>query len=329
MELDRRNVPLKLDTVDLPVDRRVDTWRDVMWGLCSPMTCETGDQESFGARVTATEIGPLGLRQMWSDPYRGRQTASTLAQAKKSLYVLTVTIGGGFSMTQFGRQIDLGLRNATLHSTMDELESVHDEPSSALIITVPADNLKQRIAIPEEHCALPISQDDPSASIFFEFLGSVVRQHERLSGAQRNAVAETLLDLFAMMLVSDTLHTSNTVPAVRASHLRRAKAFADTNLHCPDMTPGSIAEAIGISTRYLHELFKEEPCTVGLWLRVRRLTKARNALADHRFMSLSVAEIGYRHGFRSNAHFTTSFKNEFGITPKRWRDERLALRKAH
>jgi AraC-like DNA-binding protein len=47
----------------------------------------------------------------------------------------------------------------------------------------------------------------------------------------------------------------------------------------------------------------------------RRLTKARNELADPPSARATVTEIAHRHGFVSQAHFTRVFRERFGRTP--------------
>ena len=323
MELASVKVAERLDTRDIAADMRVETWRDVMSNLCCPMTCESDRGEEFRGRVRAQDLGTVGLRHMWSDPYRGRQTRQTLAGAKQNLYVLTAATGGAFSMSQYGRKVSLDGGNATLHSTMDELEFVHTRPSSAFIMTIPAERLRQRLAIPEEFCAVPIVREGPAASVFFACLSSVADQVHRLDEATREGLAERLIDLLATAIEAD-LASEISVSSVRAHHLRRVKTYLMANLHRTDLSAKSVAAVLGLSVRYVHDLFRDEPVTIGAFLRQHRLTRVRNALAGHQFSSLTIAEIAYRHGFHSSSHFATCFKDEFGCSPKQWRQRHQA-----
>ncbi len=318
MKLDCQNIPERLDTRDIAADRRVETWREVMWDLCCPMTCETNSERDFHAKVVAQDLGTLGLRHMWADPYRGRQTRHTLARSKRGLYVLTAATAGAFSMSQYGREVTLDRSTVALHSTMDELELSHTESSSAFILTIPAERLKQRLAIPEEFCALPLLRDGPATSVFFACLNSVVDQYDRLDDAMRDSFADRLIDLLATAIDAE-LGAKISASSVRAHHLRHVKTHMMANLHRTDLSARTVATALGLSARYLHELFRDEPATIGTFLRQQRLAKVRDALAEPRFSALTIAEIAYQHGFHSHSHFTTCFKEEFGISPKHWR----------
>ncbi len=330
MELACQNFAERLDTRDISADRRVETWRDVMWDLCCPMTCESDRGPDFRARVVAQDLGTLGLRHMWSDPYRGRQTKQTLARAKRGLYVLTIATEGSFAMSQYGREVTIDLGTAALHSTMDEIELTHTQPSSAFIVTIPAERLKQRLAIPEEFCAVPLSQDGPAASVFFACLKSVADQVHRLDDATRDGFADRLIDLLATAVEGD-LAAKVSASSVRAHHLRRVKTHMMANLHRTDLSAKSMATALGLSVRYVHDLFRDEPVTIGAYLRQHRLMRVRDALADPQFSALTIAEIAYRNGFHSSTHFTTCFREEFGCSPKQWRQRSPspALAKRH
>ncbi|MBF2937786.1 helix-turn-helix domain-containing protein, partial [Pseudomonas aeruginosa] len=47
----------------------------------------------------------------------------------------------------------------------------------------------------------------------------------------------------------------------------------------------------------------------------RRLERARQLLASPQGRRLDVAEVAYRHGFSSQAHFARAFKARYGMTP--------------
>jgi AraC-like DNA-binding protein len=82
--------------------------------------------------------------------------------------------------------------------------------------------------------------------------------------------------------------------------------------------PETIAAACGISTRYLHELFRDTNQTLGQWIRDQRLNACRQDLRDPANHQ-TIAEIAYRWGFSDQAQFSRSFKAHFGLSPKEFR----------
>ena len=81
-----------------------------------------------------------------------------------------------------------------------------------------------------------------------------------------------------------------------------------------DLNPDKIASANGISTRYLHSLFKQSGTTVLRWVWERRLKAARSDLLDPSQATARISEIAFRRGFSDSAHFSRAFRNRFGIS---------------
>jgi AraC-like DNA-binding protein len=88
-----------------------------------------------------------------------------------------------------------------------------------------------------------------------------------------------------------------------------------------NLSPTRIAEANGISIRYLYTLFSEQGETVSGWVRRRRLLRCRAEL-DGADTEASITEIAYRWGFNDSAHFSRLFKASFGMSPTQYRSSR-------
>jgi len=88
-----------------------------------------------------------------------------------------------------------------------------------------------------------------------------------------------------------------------------------------NLSPTRIAEANGISIRYLYTLFGQRGETVSGWVRRRRLLRCRAEL-DGAGTEASITEIAYRWGFNDSAHFSRLFKASFGMSPTQYRSSR-------
>jgi AraC-like DNA-binding protein len=88
-----------------------------------------------------------------------------------------------------------------------------------------------------------------------------------------------------------------------------------------NLSPNKIAEANGISIRYLYTLFSEQGETVSGWVRRRRLLRCRAEL-DGADTEGSITEIAYRWGFNDSAHFSRLFKASFGMSPTQYRSSK-------
>lgn len=51
-----------------------------------------------------------------------------------------------------------------------------------------------------------------------------------------------------------------------------------------------------------------------------RLDACRRDLADPRLRDRSVSDIAFSWGFNNAAHFSRSFRDEYGVSPREWRE---------
>jgi len=86
------------------------------------------------------------------------------------------------------------------------------------------------------------------------------------------------------------------------------------NFANPDLDVDFIARELGMSRTNLYRKVKSltNLSTIDLIINVRLLTAKKMMVESN----LSIAEIGYETGFNSPAYFTTSFKKQYGMTPK-------------
>jgi transcriptional regulator GlxA family with amidase domain len=101
--------------------------------------------------------------------------------------------------------------------------------------------------------------------------------------------------------------------------LTEAVSLMEANFEEPLPTE-EIARLVGVSRRQLERLFKQYlnslPSRYYLEL---RLTRARQLLTQ---TSQSILQIGLSCGFSSGPHFSSAYRNHFGITPREQRSQR-------
>ena len=104
-------------------------------------------------------------------------------------------------------------------------------------------------------------------------------------------------------------------PALR----QRALHQIAINARDPHFGSAELAAAVGVSLRYLQDLFRDlaETPTGCIWK--RRLQIAARDLIDPRLAEAGVGQIAFACGFSDVAHFSRRFKAEFGSTPRDYR----------
>jgi AraC-like DNA-binding protein len=154
---------------------------------------------------------------------------------------------------------------------------------------------------------------------------ALLANHMRAMAAHPDALVQagvTVSDFTLSLLGAVLSHASRgVVPAssrLRAYHLERAQQYIRTHLCRPDLDVSQVAGAIGVSVRYLHQLFSDASGSVMHWVQQERLARCRALLSNE--PKRSVSDIAYAGGFSDHAHFARSFRKAFGLSPSEARN---------
>lgn len=103
--------------------------------------------------------------------------------------------------------------------------------------------------------------------------------------------------------------------------LRRVQEFVNANLE-EDLSLAQLAEVADLSQFHFARAFRRSTGqTPQQYLMQRRIERAKQLLAAD---ELPLVEISLRAGFKNQSHFTTLFRKFTKLTPKLWRELKLA-----
>jgi AraC family transcriptional regulator len=103
--------------------------------------------------------------------------------------------------------------------------------------------------------------------------------------------------------------------------LRRVKEYIDANLE-DDLSLAELAEVADLSQFHFARAFRKSTGkTPQQFLMEQRIERAKILLTDE---NLPLVEISLRTGFKNQSHFTTLFRKLTKLTPKIWRETKLA-----
>lgn len=95
--------------------------------------------------------------------------------------------------------------------------------------------------------------------------------------------------------------------------------FVEKHLSDPKLNASMVAEACGISPRYLSHLLRQNGTSFSTLVWDWRLKTAHQWLAKTQANEISIAEIAFRVGFKSPAHFSRLFKRVYKTCPREYR----------
>lgn len=191
---------------------------------------------------------------------------------------------------------------------------------SLLLITLPRQMLQRYVPVPEEMEAV-VLQDallPDNKQIFAPIL--VLWEHMK-KGSLRD-FAPDISDEFLHSIAQAYGNHCELQGSVQARRAAEARHFIEAQLGNPDLTVSSIAQGLGVCTRYIRFLFKDSEKPSRYILR-RRLEESAKELTNILNQNVSIADIAFRCGFNNAAHFSRTFHEYFGETPRDYRRRHL------
>ncbi|MCL2429313.1 MAG: helix-turn-helix domain-containing protein, partial [Alphaproteobacteria bacterium] len=162
------------------------------------------------------------------------------------------------------------------------------------------------------------------AGVLASTLDAAAQALETLSTAEWDTVSQPLAELLlALVCEPAAAGRAAGVTSVRAALLHRIYQTIERRLDDPALSPALVAEAEGISERYLQKLFEGINDNFTRYVRERRLHRASADLANPVNASRSVSEIAYRYGFSDAARFSHAFRERFGVSPRAFRRQEI------
>jgi AraC-like DNA-binding protein len=311
----------RFSVVPIPPQDRSLCWSNFVSDIFFPMSASFSAPERFHGTIDHWQLGQISLSRFHSAPVcydRARQHLRGRAQDD-----LLITIA-----TKSDARFSQG--DTILHCRKDGFfiqrgdlpyQFSHAQDNELWVLKLPSQMLKTRIRVLDRYVSHVYDSSRGAGALFLDTARSIPRRMEQFGPTARDGLGHCLVELLCLALEDDQRAHGSGMSSVRLGHLARIERYVRKNLANPAMTIEQIALANGISSRYLHELFRGSDKTIGQWIRSLRLEAALADLQDPRHGE-TVAEIAYRWGFNDQAQFGRHFKSHFGKTPREIRGHR-------
>lgn len=91
------------------------------------------------------------------------------------------------------------------------------------------------------------------------------------------------------------------------------------------LSPATIAERMHISVRRLYRIFEEQGDSVCRFILRRRLERVAHDLSNPCLLGVSITQIAFKWGFVEAAHFSRTFKRQYEMSPRDYRNRGLRI----
>ena len=265
-------------STNLPPPRQLPGFQDVLdrthfhWGL----SAQGGGQ--YLAKVRRRAFDEFVFTHIVADPVTGFRTMDDVKRSEDDYFCL-LFFEDGHCRLQQGRNecIVDGGRIAIWDSTRPAMFE-NDETLHQFSILIPHRTGKLIVPGIEDMCGLSVDGTQGLGAILLSHLRQVHSTIETVDAQDRPAVLRATVELIAAAFRPEIANASSS--AFRRALLGRVQDYILANLSDPGLSAAGVAAAFRFSPRYLHRLFEESGCTVGNWIRKRRLAASRTDLAS-------------------------------------------------
>jgi AraC-like DNA-binding protein len=301
-----------ISTASSPVADCFPYWADVVTQAFVPLECDTPVRQDFFGSIRYRRVGRIGIADVYGSPQRVRRTRAKIVQSPRDDLIAVVHVAGRCNVGQQSRTALLSVGEGAVVSTRETYFFEFPDAFRQLVLKVPPSLLPVASGRGIRLAAGPCNLLRHLALGILEAPDEV---------GEEIAVERAMLEL--MRSAATPMSADGMRAGTADTRYAQACGYILRNLSDPALSPAVVAAHIGLSSRSLARLFAMNGQTIERSIWSRRLAAARDALADPRLHDRSITDIAFSCGFNDAAHFSRSFLNAYGMTPRQFRARRL------
>ncbi|MEP9375338.1 AraC family transcriptional regulator [Aquabacter sp. CN5-332] len=317
-------------TDDIAVSDRFAHWREVraknIYGVTAEL--ERSKRAAFRGIFSAQQVGTATIGEMHASSYEVTRSEIDIARASSDSLCIYEQLDGACWFGTPGSEFVVGKGQLALsHSDLPYRTAPTTEGGFHLrLVKIPFAQCRDFVASPSDLMASLVVPEPGIDALFTAYFRAFVAQAPHLKGAAAETAIQALAQLALVARGVAKPLEEPTRDALRAARLEQARQIIENNLGRADLTPATVAVALGISTRQLHLLFAPTGISFTRYVLGRRLERARALLARDR--RRSVLDIALACGIDSSTVFYRGFRNAYGMSPTDYRQS-LAEASSH
>lgn len=293
---------------------RLAMWSDMLWQRFGSLQSEAYGDARFEGRLACGRLADLDLFRIDASRHMVIRTPSEVRRDQRGCLKVVAQLRGSACFEQAGRRVLLRPGEWSVYDT-----------SASYVVTNPASVTHLVMLLPRERVDdLGIAVDRVTVRRFSGRRGAgrlaydqMLASFDAATDADAGAAADRLAELIGIAMLERAGVDTDCALAARARD--RVLAYVHANLRDPAMTLDCVAAAIGCSKRNLHKLFRDHGETLGAYIWQARLARIRAELAAPELRRRSITEIAFSWGFNSSTHFSRSFRERYGVSPRSYR----------
>ncbi len=300
-------------TDDLPPEQRVAFWEQYNASTLVGLKCSSFSETGFSAREDNLSLDQLRVAHIVGNQHVIERDGSMIRTVPKESVFVSLVMGSASFFFQNGNCHLLEPGEMMVYRTDKPYLFGFSGSMHKFIFDIPQDVFASRCLRRFDH-AVKISAHTGAQRLLLRTLSErtgVFFEQPLSEGA--DSYQEDALELLGTIIAGQM--GKRRINALSASYLLAAKQCILEQLSDPGLSCERVALQTGVSTRHLSRLFALEDTQPHRFILEKRLQGAFHLLSQADGRGLDIAEVAYRQGFTSQAHFARAFKGHYGRTP--------------
>ena len=294
-----------------------DEWSEIASRSFVPLTTdwiETG----FAGTIDHRRVGAVEVSRVDSQPCKVSRTPKLLrqSQSRDDVVIVSLQDSGESWVSQRGREVRLSKHRGCAYVASEEYTLTVPVDSTTYVLQLPTGLIPLPSSRLRELCARSLSTSCASYRLLEMFTHTVFDEAPHLSDSEGYRVGEGAMSLLTAALgaLNGEEPKSPSGTALRTIAYRAIQSRGTD----PDLTPTSLAGALGVSPRYLHRILAECGEHPAALIREFRLAAAARILRVSGG-ARTIADIARTCGFGDVSTFNRAFKRHYGLSPSEYR----------
>jgi AraC-like DNA-binding protein len=307
----------------LPPRDRFEIWRDTMTRKLLRVAIDPMSETPFRAKAVLRSLPQLRVGIGSIGPSIHHRTREIAANENDDVALL-VNLRGQFVVRRGGSDWRLGPGDGFLLECHELGDFVAPETGTQLCVRLARPTLGAFARHVEGAFGRVIPAQNEALGLLITYARTLARGEIEYSPAAGKVAVDYVSDLTALLVGSTgepaVLAGRRGLPAAR---LAAAKTYIRERLGQQGLTAERVASAIGITPRYLRQLFEAEARSFTAYVLEERLAQAFAMLNSRRLTTQPIAGVAFEVGFGDLSYFNRAFRRRFDCTPRDVRAEAM------
>lgn len=291
----------------------------------SPLFGVATDDESrtgFSGAIEGFLLDGIVVSNVCFDGQRYVRDRRLAARSVLDSYLVQYYAEGGFCGTADDAEVSVKGGDVCIFDLTATL-STCAQRSSGVTLVIPKDLVDRHWRGGVSVNGLTLSSQESIGRLLGAHLATLGRCAATTRAEEAGTIALGVAQLIASSMAFATSSREFDPKPLQLALFQRAATYIRANLPSPSLSPQTICAALRVSRAHLYRAF-EQHGGVNSYIQDQRLMLAYRELRNPANRHETIGAIAYRCGFASDAHFSQSFREVFGVRPRSVRDEPTA-----